>query len=81
MILLRYYKLFKINATGNIDPKNLVNITIHLQTKCTTISDYRTESLLFAPLACALIVFFSFLIKRKRKCLKICDGRPGKILK
>jgi hypothetical protein len=80
MIVLRYYKLFKIDASENMDTKNLLNITIHLITECARGYDYRIGNLIFAPCACALILLFSFLINGKKRCLKVCNSRPGKIL-
>jgi len=68
MILFRYYTLSKMDTTGKIDPINLLNVTIHLVKECAHIYDYRIENLVFAPVACALILFFAFLIRRKTRC-------------
>jgi hypothetical protein len=58
----------------------LINDTIRLVTECARISDYRQGNLTFAPFACALILLFSWSIKRENSCLDWCDGRPGKTM-
>jgi hypothetical protein len=72
-----YYLSFGYNLTD--DEENFsINDTIRLVTDCARISDYRRGNLLFAPGACALILLFSWSIKRETLCVKTCDGRPGK---
>ncbi len=79
MIVFRYIKLFDIDASGYGKSEKFENSTYHLVKKCARIYNYRNGSLLFAPCACVLIFYFSFLIKRKTYCLKQCDRRPGKV--
>jgi hypothetical protein len=79
MIVCRYKKLFDIDANGYGKSEKFENSTYHLVKECARIYNYLSGSLLFAPFACVLILYFSFLIKRKTYCLKGCDGRPGKV--
>ncbi|CAF4013125.1 unnamed protein product, partial [Rotaria sordida] len=75
--LLRYYKLFKIDKINDENLETSMNDTIHLIRQCEKISDYRKENIIFFPFALTLIFIFSWSIKREKKCLHTCDGRPG----
>ena len=88
IITARYWILFNTDEVNDAYIKSsanntklvvLINTTIHLVKECKSISDYRRENLIFVPFAIALIVMFCFLIKRRKRCLNICDNRPGKI--
>ncbi|CAF1115140.1 unnamed protein product [Rotaria sordida] len=77
LITLRYYKLFKIDKINDENLETSMNDTIHLIRQCEKISDYRKENIIFFPFALTLIFIFSWSIKREKKCLHTCDGRPG----
>jgi hypothetical protein len=67
---------YDINDDTKLD--SLINNTVTLVTTCGTISYYRMESFVFFPTALALIFIFSWSIKRRKRCLHLCNGRPGK---
>ncbi len=75
---IMYFLSFGYNLTTDEEHVS-INDTIRLVNDCTRISDYRRGNLLFAPLACALILLFSWSVKREILCLDMCEGRPGKI--
>jgi len=72
-----YFVSFGYNIT-NDEEHFSINDTIRLVTDCTRISDYRRGNLIFTPCACALILLFSWSIKRETLCTDMCEGRPGK---
>lgn len=80
MILYRYYKLFKINASGTILSKYLLNSTIYLVAECARLSDHRRGYLTFAPCAGVLILIFSVLIKTKEPLSGMCNSRCRNLL-
>jgi hypothetical protein len=72
-ILLRYRKLFKIDASGGTDPKYTYNITIHLINKCTRIYNYGIENFFLFPFALILTVLFPCIIKTKKRFRKYIE--------
>jgi hypothetical protein len=76
---LTHFTSFKYDIVNETKFDALINETIQLVAKCGTISNYRKENLLFFPFALTLIFLFSWSIKREKRCLHVCDGRPGKI--
>lgn len=76
---ITHFTSFKYDVVNETRLDDLINETIHLVTKCGSISNYRVENLVFFPISVALILVFSWSIKREKRCLKICDGRPGNI--
>jgi hypothetical protein len=88
MIIARYWLLFNTDRVNNTNIKllvnntnltSLLNDTIHLVKQCERITDYQRGNLIFVPFAITSIFMFSFLIKRQKRCLNKCDGRPSKI--
>lgn len=78
---ITHFTSFKYDVVNETRLEALINETIQLVAKCGNISNYRTENLIFFPISLALILVFSWSIKREKRCLKLCDGRPGKIPK
>ncbi|CAF3690473.1 unnamed protein product [Rotaria sordida] len=76
---LTHFSSFKYEITDETQLELLVNETIRLVAHCERISNSRLGNLVFFPIAVCLIVIFSWSVKRERKCLNICDGRPGVI--
>lgn len=73
-----HFTSFKYDIVNETRMDALINETIQLVAKCGNISNYRTENLIFFPISLALIVVFSWSIKREKRCLRVCDGRPGR---
>jgi hypothetical protein len=73
---IMYYHSFGYNLF-NDEEHISINDTIRLVKECARISDYRRGNIIFAPFACALILLFSWTIKRESICLSMCEGRPG----
>jgi hypothetical protein len=76
---ITHFKSFKYDITDEIKFDALVNETLRLVTQCEHISDYRKGNLVFFPIALALIVIFSWSVKREARCLQQCDRRPGSL--
>jgi len=76
---ITHFTSFKYDITDDTKLDLLINDTVRLVARCEKISDYRSGNLIFFPFALTLILIFSWSIKREKKCLKLCDGRPGKI--
>ena len=60
----RHFSSFKYDVVNHTKIENLLNDTIRMVAKCGSISNYRTENLVFFPIAVAMIFFFSWSIKR-----------------
>ncbi|CAF4499532.1 unnamed protein product [Rotaria socialis] len=76
---LIHFSWFKYDITDDTKLESLVNETIRLVSHCERISNSRQGNLVFFPIALTLIIMFSWSVKRERRCLKLCDGRPGMI--
>ncbi|CAF1562766.1 unnamed protein product [Rotaria magnacalcarata] len=74
---LIHFSWFKYDITDDTKLESLVNETIRLVSHCERISNSRQGNLVFFPIALALIIMFSWSVKRERRCLNLCDGRPG----
>jgi hypothetical protein len=74
---ITHFTSFKYDITDDTKLDLLVNDTLRLVTQCEKISDYRMGNLIFFPIALSLILIFSWSVKREKRCLKLCDGRPG----
>ena len=72
-----HFTSFKYEITNETKLDQLVNDTIRLVAQCQGISNYRTGNLVFFPVALALILIFSWSVKREKRCLNMCDARPG----
>jgi hypothetical protein len=68
---------FKYDSINETKFAALINETTRLVAKCGSISDYRKGNLIFFPASLALIMIFSWSIKREKRCPKVFDGRPG----
>ena len=73
-----HFTSFKYDVTDETKLDQLVNDTVRLVTRCEKIANYRLGNLIFFPIAVALILMFSWSVKREKRCLHACDGRPGK---
>ncbi len=73
-----HFTSFQYGVVNETKFDSLINDTIRLVAKCGKISNYRTGNLIFFPVALALIAVFSWSIKREKRCLDLCDARPGK---
>jgi len=69
-----------ISFQYNTKLDSIINNTVQSVAKCESISNYRTKIFSFLPIALALIVIFSWTIKRENHCLNLCNGRPGMII-
>ncbi|CAF3816888.1 unnamed protein product, partial [Rotaria sp. Silwood1] len=49
---------------------------IRLTAQCKLISKYGIGNLIFSPIALALIIIFSWSIKRETRCRTTCNGQP-----
>ena len=76
---LTNFAAFEYEITEETRFDVLVNETARLVSRCKGIADYRNGNWVFFPFAVALIILFSWSVKRERKCLHMCDGRPGKL--
>jgi hypothetical protein len=77
---ITHFTSFKYDVVNETRLESLINDTIQLVAKCGSIANYRTGNLVFFPVALALILVFSWSIKREKRCLSLCDGRPGRDL-
>jgi hypothetical protein len=76
---ITHFTSFKYDITDDTKLDLLVNDTIRLVAQCERISNYRVGNLIFFPFALCLIFIFSWSVKRERRCLDLCDGRPGRL--
>lgn len=74
----KHFSSFKYDITDETKLDQLVNDTIRLVTHCEKISDYKMGNMIFFPVALCLILMFSWWVKREKRCITLCDGRPGK---
>ncbi len=77
---ITHFTSFKYDVVNESRLESLINDTVQLVAKCGSIANYRTGNLVFFPIAFALILVFSWSIKRENRCLNLCDGRPGRDL-
>ncbi|CAF2995113.1 unnamed protein product [Rotaria sp. Silwood2] len=77
IITLRYYTLFEIDKIYDKTFNHLHKNTIRLVEQCESTLDYVNENFKFFPFALVLIFIFSWLIKREKRCINTCYGRPG----
>lgn len=74
---ITHFSSFQYDVVNHTRIENLLNDTIRLVAKCGRISNYRMENVIFFPIAVAMILVFSWSIKREKRCLNVCDSRPG----
>jgi hypothetical protein len=78
IITITHFISFKYDTVNETRLESLLIDTTQLVAKCESIANYRTENLIFVPIALALVFIFSWSIKREEQCLHLCDGRPGR---
>jgi len=78
IITITHFISFKYDIVNETRLESLMSDTTQLVAKCEIITNYRTENLIFVPIALALLFIFSWSIQREQRCLQLCDGRPGR---
>ncbi len=75
--IITHFTLFKYDVANETRSDSLIIHIIQSVVKCGSIRNYAMKYFVFCPIALALILHFSWLIKREKRCLNLCDGRPG----